>query len=139
MRVAIAVVCVALLGACSPADNMMGNPNGPSGPTGPTGATGPTGPASSGFVDMQSSIDPYGGGASNSFSPASVTILKDGSVTWTNSTGVTHNVTFASATGAPQNIPDFNSGTQTRQFGTAGSFAYQCTNHSGMSGTVVVQ
>ena len=88
---------------------------------------------------MQSSIDPYGTGASNSFSPQSVTIPRTGSVTWTNSTGLLHNVTFTPATGVPADIPSYSSGSQARDFNTVGTFAYQCTLHSGMSGTVVVQ
>ena len=74
---------------------------------------------------------------SSTFDPATVTITRGGSVTWT--FNALHNVTFGSATGAPQNIPDQATGSAQRQFNTAGTFNYQCTLHSGMQGSVVVQ
>lgn len=74
-----------------------------------------------------------------SFSPSSVTISRNGTVTWNNTSGVTHNVTFAGATGAPSNIGDHSSGSNARSFGTAGTFNYSCTLHGGMNGSVVVQ
>ena len=61
-------------------------------------------------------------------------------MTWSNEEAkATHNVTFASVTGAPANVPNFNSGNVSRTFPTAGTFSYQCTNHSGMTGLVTVQ
>ncbi|MBX3134512.1 MAG: hypothetical protein KF689_14110 [Gemmatimonadaceae bacterium] len=81
------------------------------------------------------SADGYESG--NSFSPQSVTITVTGSVTWSNATLGVHNVTFATA-GAPANVANMSGGTATRSFPTAGTFEYQCTNHSGMTGTVVV-
>ena len=74
-----------------------------------------------------------------SFSPSSVTIARNGTVTWNNTSGVTHNVTFAGATGAPSNIGDHSSGSNARSFGMAGTFNYSCTLHGGMNGSVVVQ
>jgi plastocyanin len=76
---------------------------------------------------------------SNSFNPATVSITVAGMVTWTNNSGTDHNVTFAQAAGAPTNIPNFATGSASRSFASAGAFAYQCTIHPGMSGTVVVQ
>jgi adhesin/invasin len=76
----------------------------------------------------------------NFFSPDSVRIAVGGTVTFDwGSGGVTHNVTFAAATGVPADIPNRNSGTVDRTFGTAGSFNYQCTIHPGMNGKVVAQ
>ncbi|MGI8617786.1 MAG: cupredoxin domain-containing protein [Gemmatimonadaceae bacterium] len=69
----------------------------------------------------------------------SVTIQTGGSVTWNNTSGVTHNVTFAAATGAPQNIPNHASGSNSRTFNTLGTFAYSCTLHAGMNGSIAVQ
>jgi plastocyanin len=75
----------------------------------------------------------------NDFNPDSVLIAVGGSVTWTwNSGGVLHNVTFAATTGAPANINNRASGSESRTFGTAGTFNYQCTLHVGMNGKVVV-
>ena len=76
---------------------------------------------------------------SNTFNPTQVTITHGGSVTWSNTTGTTHNVTFSTA-GAPASVPDFASGTRSVTFPNAGTFAYNCTIHGlSMSGTVVVQ
>jgi len=75
----------------------------------------------------------------NQFSPADVTIAKGGTVTWTNSTGVMHNITFGAVSGAPANVDDNMTGSFTRTFATAGTFSYACTNHSGMTGVVHVQ
>lgn len=87
---------------------------------------------------MTKTGDGYGGDT-HSFTPAGVTIQRAGTVTWNNSTGLVHNVTFAAATGAPANIPDLGEGSVSRSFTTAGSFNYQCTNHSGMTGQVTVR
>jgi plastocyanin len=87
---------------------------------------------------MHQSDDGYGT-AVFSFSPGSVTITKGGTVTWTNEAGtVAHNVTFSTA-GAPSNVGNMTSGSASRTFSNTGSFSYQCTNHSGMNGTVTVQ
>lgn len=69
------------------------------------------------------------------FSPTSVDITAGGTVRFINNSGVEHNVTFATL--AANDIPNHMSGTNTRTFGSAGSFAYSCTIHSGMNGTVV--
>ncbi|CAN5698274.1 hypothetical protein BH23GEM1_BH23GEM1_03400 [soil metagenome] len=74
----------------------------------------------------------------SSFQPASVTIARNGTVTWNNTSGETHNVTFTT-TGAPTNISDHASGSNQRTFGTIGTFNYNCTLHGGMNGSVVVQ
>jgi len=61
-------------------------------------------------------------------------------VTWNNSTGVTHNVTFNSVAGAPASSTNFSSGNFTATFATAGTFPYHCTIHGlSMSGTIIVQ
>ena len=73
----------------------------------------------------------------HSFSPTSTSIAVGGTVTWVNNSGVLHNVTFGT-TGAPANVANFSAGTQTRTFSNRGTFAYSCSNHAGMSGTVTV-
>lgn len=77
--------------------------------------------------------------ANNNFSPNSLTVPINTTVTWSwpNPT-VPHNVTFAAVTGAPANIPDRTTGSVNRLFDTAGTFTYQCTNHPGMTGSVMV-
>jgi plastocyanin len=75
----------------------------------------------------------------NSFSPSTVTIPVGGSVTWQIS-GSTHNVTFSGTAPSGGNIGDTSSGSSaTRTFSAPGTYNYQCTRHSGMSGSVTVQ
>ena len=73
------------------------------------------------------------------FTPATITIAQGATVTWL-IVGNTHNVTFGAnkPTGgdAPNTPPG---GTITRTFPTAGTYTYQCTLHTGMAGTVIVQ
>lgn len=76
-------------------------------------------------------------GASNDFQPAVVAIARTGSVTWSFG-AVQHNVNF-SGSGAPANIPNSTNTTASRQFNTAGNFAYDCNLHAGMVGTVIVR
>jgi plastocyanin len=77
--------------------------------------------------------------ANNVFNPQNVTVAQNGTVTW-QWVGLTalHNVTFAAVTGAPGNIADRSSGSESRTFTATGTFTYQCTNHIGMTGQVVV-
>ena len=75
----------------------------------------------------------------NSFSPGTVTIRAGQTVTWQFS-GAVHNVTFTGATPAGGNIPDQQPGNAaTRTFASAGTYAFDCTRHSGMTGQVIVQ
>jgi plastocyanin len=71
-----------------------------------------------------------------SFSPQTVDIAVNGTVTWNNTSATLHNVTFASPT--ITDIPDHTSGSNPRTFPAAGTFGYVCTLHAGMSGTVIV-
>jgi plastocyanin len=71
------------------------------------------------------------------FTPQSITVPVNTTVTWTNKDGITHTVTSTTGLFDSGNIG--NGGTFTYQFTTAGTYPYRCTIHSGMSGTVVVQ
>ena len=71
-----------------------------------------------------------------SFGPAEVTTTVGGSVTWTNGGQAPHTVTF---TGGPDCGRIAPAGTVTRTFDAAGTFAYICTIHPSMTGSVVVQ
>lgn len=116
-------------GGGSSSTNLPTGPNNP--PNNPSGAASAT-------VTMKSQTDIYGY-QDFSFDPANVAIAVNGSVTWSNGTATAHNVTFASASGAPTNIGDHTSGSNSRTFSTAGTFNYACTNHPSMTGQVVVQ
>jgi len=74
--------------------------------------------------------------AGSQFEPRTVAVTTGGTVTW--SFAILHNVQFTGA-GAPANIPDRGTGSEARQFNTAGTYNYTCGIHSGMSGTVVVR
>lgn len=71
------------------------------------------------------------------FSPANVTLHVGQIVQWTNTGSVTHTVTF-------MNYPYLSDptltpgGTWEVKVNTAGTYPYQCTIHSGMTGTLVV-
>lgn len=124
MRFRTAIVEFALLlGGCSGASDTGTSPNPPTTPETPA-------PPSSATVRA--------GANSNDFSPQEVTIAKGKAVSW--SFGArTHNVVFSAAQGAPANIPNTSNGSVSRTFDAAGNFPYECTRHSGMTGTVNVQ
>lgn len=78
------------------------------------------------------------GAASNDFQPGTVAIARGGTVTWTFG-ALAHNVEFGNTTGAPAGIPASTNTSVSRTFGTAGTFAYTCTLHANMNGSVLVQ
>ena len=70
-----------------------------------------------------------------SFKPTTITVKAGGSVTWDNTSTISHNVTadaFASKTLDP-------GAKFVHRFDTAGSYPFVCTFHAGMKGTIVVQ
>lgn len=76
--------------------------------------------------------------AQPTFSPSAVQLATGGTVTWVFG-AVAHNVNFGSAQGAPANITGSNANTSvSRTFGTRGTFAYGCSLHPGMTGSVIV-
>lgn len=113
-------------------DPDYGNP----GPTAPNAPQAPAAPVNAASVGMRSTSDGYSD--EHRFTPESVTLRRNGTVTWSNETGVAHNVTFAGGAGAPASIGSHTAGSNVRTFGTAGTFTYSCTNHAGMSGTIAV-
>jgi len=70
------------------------------------------------------------------YDPQSATASVGQTVTWTNNDSTPHTVTFDDG-------PDLgqigNGGTLTHTFAAAGEFAYQCSIHPSMRGTVTVQ
>ncbi len=73
----------------------------------------------------------------NVFTPASATLAAGGTASWT--IGATnHNVIFSTA-GAPANIATTTNSTTSRIFATAGTYAYVCSLHAGMAGSILVQ
>ena len=107
------------------------------------------GTSRSGTADVTVTAAGGGGGGGTSsatvttpnltFSPRTVTIAPGGTVTWRFSE-VLHNVTFTGAEPTGGSIPNTSPGASvSRTFPTAGSYPYQCTLHSGMTGSVTVQ
>jgi len=82
----------------------------------------------------------------NRFEPSTTSINVGTSVTWTwdacsddgygGTTCVDHSVTFD--TGGPSSQTQ-SRGSFSRQFGTAGTFAYHCNVHSSMTGQIIVR
>jgi plastocyanin len=69
----------------------------------------------------------------NFFSPKSTSVKKGSTVKWTWSGRAPHNVTFRSTHSKTQ-----TRGTYSLKFNNKGTFAYRCTIHSGMVGTIKV-
>lgn len=132
-RCLCALVAMLLVGGCSSGGGATSDPTGPN----PENPGTPAAPPQTAQVTMVSGSDGYGG-ESHSFQPTRVEIARNGTVTWVNSSGVVHNVTFSTA-GAPAGIGDHASGSHARSFPVAGTFDYSCTNHAGMTGQVVVR
>lgn len=79
--------------------------------------------------------------SNSSFSPSTITILANTTITWRNNDGVKHTSTSDSTGWNTGNIAPGASATTT--FNTPGTFHYHCIYHSslgmGMVGTVIVQ
>ncbi len=71
------------------------------------------------------------------FSPASMTVPKGTTVTWQNGDAVTHTAT--SNSGAWDTGAIAAGGNAMITFSNSGTFAYHCTIHPMMTGTIVVQ
>lgn len=72
------------------------------------------------------------------FTPGALTVAVGTTVTWTNTGSARHNVT--SDTGSELGSANLSTnGTYSHTFSSKGSFAYHCTIHPSMQGTVTVQ
>lgn len=123
---------LALLAACGGAGGA--GPGTPPPPPPPPG----TPPPLTATVSMGNASDGYGG-IQPAFVPALVTIARGGTVTFSNTLGGNHTVTFATVAGAPANIPAPAAGDTPRQFPVAGTFPFSCSVHPVMTGQVVVE
>jgi plastocyanin len=72
------------------------------------------------------------------FSPNSITVKKGTTVTWTNNDSTTHTVQETDGKSGPKSDNIAPGGTYTFTFVAAGSFAYHCSIHPSMTGTVTV-
>jgi plastocyanin len=72
------------------------------------------------------------------FSPGKIQVPPGATVQFTNNDGIAHNITFSS--GAITGATDFATGVRSVVMpATPGTYAYHCTIHVGMTGTVTVQ
>lgn len=71
------------------------------------------------------------------FTPATMSIAPNTSITWSNKDAVAHTVTSTTGAFESGNIPA--GGSYTRTFSATGTFPYKCSYHTTMTGTVVVQ
>jgi plastocyanin len=113
----------ALVAACGGSDSTSPGTTTP----GTGGTTTPT-PTVTTAVDM----------SGNKFTPNSIKVAPSATLTFTNSDGYNHNVTFAG--NAATVISNWATGPKTTTApATAGTYTYSCTLHAGMNGTVQVQ
>jgi amicyanin len=97
-----------------------------------SGCTQPAPPPSGNVVNIQNIA----------FNPQTITVSAGTTVTWTNLDGVNHQIL---ADAGQADIADFSSPTMSQgstysyTFHKAGTWAYHCSIHTGMKGTVIVQ
>jgi plastocyanin len=102
--------------------------------TGPGAGGGGGGGGGGGTAVATTAVDMKG----SAFTPPAIKVAKSATVTWTNSDGFDHNVTFDG--GAVPASGNFSSGNKALAMpATAGTYTYKCTLHAGMNGSVVVQ
>ena len=88
-----------------------------------------TAPPTSGGVDIKD----------NFFSPNTIAVQVGGSVTWTWAGAASHTLNFTSGPAPlPPDTPAQATGTKTFMFNSVGTYAYHCTIHAGMDGTLTV-
>lgn len=75
--------------------------------------------------------------ANLSFEPAAITVSVGTTVTWTNTDSASHTVTADDGSFKSDTLATGATFSQT--FATAGTFAYHCSIHSSMTGTVTVR
>jgi plastocyanin len=75
----------------------------------------------------------------NFFQANNVAVKAGSTVTWTWAGAIGHTLTFTSGPAPlPAETPVQTTGTRSITFNAVGTYAYHCTIHGGMDGTVVV-
>lgn len=72
------------------------------------------------------------------FGPTAITVKKGTAVTWTNKDNATHTVTETDGKTGPMSGSLANGATFAFTYNTVGTFAYHCSIHTSMVGTVTV-
>ena len=88
---------------------------------------------------LRNTADVTASGTGQTFSPDTVKIAVNGTVTWAFPGPNIHNVTFQSPQNTALNIDNTSSGSVSRTFAAVGVHGYRCTLHAGMTGAVVVR
>lgn len=73
------------------------------------------------------------------FNPASITVAKGTTVTWTHDDGAPHTVTTTQATVSFDSGNMSKGSTFTQTFDTPGTYEYKCSIHPSMKGKVIVE
>jgi amicyanin len=141
--VVVGLVAVFLLVAGSAVWLSLNNPSNTANESSGTPSGGSTeGPSTSDTTDLAQETEVQITIRDMSFSPASVKIKKGAKVTWTNNDTVGHNIVAdnpSSSGGLPSTHPLLGQGeTFSHTFETVGTFAYHCTPHPFMKGTIEV-
>ncbi len=105
------------------------------------GCSGSSGSAAPTAATSQAPAAPAGGAGAVAikdfaFNPAGTSVAAGSKVTWTNNDTTAHTVTFDDGSADSGNLAPGSTFDHT--FATAGTFAYHCTIHSQMHGTVTV-
>lgn len=101
---------------------------------GPTDPGNPGNPGNPGTPVVTTSVDLQG----NAFDPSAIQVSPGATVTFTNKDATNHTVTFSNS--SITSVDAFSSGARTVIMPTAaGTYAYHCTIHAGMNGSVKVQ
>ena len=128
MRSRLMILPLAALLACGGSSASTGP--GTTGGTNNTGGTGGTGAVATNAVDMKNLA----------FNPPAIKVASGATVTWTNSDGFGHNVTFDGGAVAASGTIDAGVAKALTMPTAAGTYPYHCTIHgTAMSGTVQVQ
>lgn len=123
MRLSLILALAVLVTSCGGSSSPV-----PTTPTTPTTPVTPGSPVATTSVDMKNTA----------FSPSAISVGSGAVVTFTNSDGFAHNVTFANT--AIGNTGNYSTGSKTLTMpSAAGSYPYQCTIHAGMNGSVTVK
>jgi len=105
------------------------------------------------LVSCNSSTSPYGGGGGGgggatpsvgiqnfAFHPTPDTVSVNTTVTWTNQDGTAHTATSDGGAGETWDTGQLGNGASgSHLFTMTGTFAYHCSNHPNMHGTIVVK
>ncbi len=116
---------VVAAGACGGGSTAGGSPGTPTSPTTPTT---PSNPTATTAVTLLGSA----------FTPQDIQVAPSAVVTFTNNDQTAHNVIFTNT--SINGVGDWSGGDRTVTMpATTGSYAYHCSIHAGMSGSVTVK